>query len=316
MTVRRSIVFGVLFTGCIASTLGSGVRQNSQEKKRVTLNVVAFDGEDHVVSDLSSKDLQVTDSGKPQPIALFRRNEEHAPVVILFDLLNDSLGAQGYGADEIIRALEHLEFSDNLYFYLLTRQGDLRPVRALPNARVKLETSNVPWTEQIRPMLEAAMKSAAALRQQEIDNVGTTHRTIEGVSAEMAPIPGRKYLIWISHGVQITRGRGLDRIDYSSNAAGIASKIDSEGITLNSVDQGSSVSGTSATFEDYANLTGGKVYYNDIAKAISETMAASRSSYMLQYDEPSNDGKYHKVRVSCARKGIRLQVEQGYYAKP
>jgi hypothetical protein len=54
MTVRRSVVFGVLFIACVASNLVSGVRQNSQEKKRVTLNMVAFDADDHIVSDLSS----------------------------------------------------------------------------------------------------------------------------------------------------------------------------------------------------------------------------------------------------------------------
>jgi hypothetical protein len=73
--------------------------------------VIAFDDKGHVVGDLTSMDFQVMDQGKPQPITFFRHDERQATVVILFDLLNEGLGAQSYGAQEIIRTLEHLESS-------------------------------------------------------------------------------------------------------------------------------------------------------------------------------------------------------------
>jgi hypothetical protein len=49
-------------------------------------------------------------------------------------------------------------------------------------------------------------------------------------------------------------------------------------------------------------------------KAVKEVMAASRSSYLIDYDGPLPDGKYHKIRVTCSRKAVRLQVKKGYYA--
>jgi hypothetical protein len=49
-----------------------------------------------------------------------------APVGILFDLLNEGLGAQGYSANLMIHALEHTESSDSIYFYLLTREANTR----------------------------------------------------------------------------------------------------------------------------------------------------------------------------------------------
>jgi hypothetical protein len=62
-------------------------------------------------------------------------------------------------------------------------------------------------------------------------------------------------------------------------------------------------------------LTGGTVS-TDFEKVISEVMNASRSSYVIQYAAPPPDGKYHKIRVTCSRKGIRIQTRQGYYAYP
>jgi hypothetical protein len=39
-------------------------------------------------------------------------------------------------------------------------------------------------------------------------------------------------------------------------------------------------------------------------------------SYLIAFDPPLDqwDGKYHKIRVACSRKGVRLQTKQGYYA--
>ena len=79
--------------------------------------------------------------------------------------------------------------------------------------------------------------------------------------------------------------------------------------TLNSVDLGNPVSLTSVAFDDFAKVTGGKVYSNDFEKAVSETVGASHSSDIIQYDAPRSDGKPHKIRVTSTRKGVHLQVK-------
>jgi hypothetical protein len=95
----------------------------------------------------------------------------------------------------------------------------------------------------------------------------------------------------------------------------IATTLDHDGITLSSVHQGHNVeNGDLATLEQFALVTGGKVYDNEIEMAVKEVMAASRSGYVIEYDAPRLDGKYHKIRVTCSRKGVRLQVKQGDYA--
>jgi len=47
-------------------------------------------------------------------------------------------------------------------------------------------------------------------------------------------------------------------------------------------------------------------------------MSDVRTGYQIgYYPVPQNwDGKFHKVRVACGRKGVRVQVKEGYYAWP
>src|ERR1019366_5490428 len=71
------------------------------------------------------------------------------------------------------------------------------------------------------------------------------------------------------------------------------------------------------TLDEFAGLTGGRAYGAvDIPRAIAQAAGDARMSYLIAYDPPLDkwDGKYHKIRVACSRKGVRLQTKQGYYA--
>jgi hypothetical protein len=74
---------------------------------------------------------------------------------------------------------------------------------------------------------------------------------------------------------------------------------------------------TEETLDQFAQLTGGHAFMSpDIRGAIALTASDARVSYQLAY-EPSLgnwDGKYHKIRVTSARKGVKLETKQGYYA--
>jgi VWFA-related protein len=293
---------------CLLTVLfvAASLAASPQTSTRITLNVVAFDSHDQIVSDLTSQDFQVSDQGKPQRIVSLHRNTDPQapPVVILFD------GDSGYETQELIKALEPLGFSDSLYLYVGSFQDYLKPVRGLPSPQEDNSSEKTPWTEHIKPLLEAAIGNASGVR------VGNS---IETLGEALRPFPGRKNLIWITHGVPFSSayssGFGRGPVDNSSLINRIATTLDHDGVTLSSVYQGTSVeNGNLATLDQFADLTGGKVYHNDIEKAVEEVMAASRSGYLIEYDGPRLDGKYHKIRVTCSRKGVRLQVKQGYYA--
>jgi VWFA-related protein len=266
-----------------------------------------LDNHDQIIGDLTSQDFQISDQGKPQRIVSFHRNADSQapPVVILAD--------GGFGTEEI-KALEHLKV-DSLYLYLLT--DELKPVRGLPSPQEDNPAEKTPWTEHIKPLLEAAIGSPSGRRI--VDRAGTSFQAIETLGAALKPFPGRKNLIWITIGVPLSSSpaeaaRG-GAFDNSSLINRIATTLEHDGVTLSSVHQGHNVeNGDVATLDQFADLTGGKVYDNDFDKAIKEVMAASQSGYVIEYDAPRLDGKYHKIRVTCSRKGVHLQVKQGYYA--
>jgi len=69
------------------------------------------------------------------------------------------------------------------------------------------------------------------------------------------------------------------------------------------------------TLQELADLTGGRVYSDgEVAKAIAQSLANARAHYQLTYDAPPPDGKYHKLRVACTRKGVRIEAQRGYFA--
>src|ERR1017187_7721016 len=71
------------------------------------------------------------------------------------------------------------------------------------------------------------------------------------------------------------------------------------------------------TLEEFAGLTGGRAYGTvDIPGAIAQAASDARMSYLMAYAPLLEkwDGKYHKIRVTCSRKGVRLKTKEGYYA--
>jgi hypothetical protein len=72
-----------------------------------------------------------------------------------------------------------------------------------------------------------------------------------------------------------------------------------------------------ATLNEFANVTGGRPDEGkDIGAALKQAMNDVRVSYQIGYyaAERNWDGKFHKIRVICKRKGVRIQAKTGYYA--
>lgn len=322
----------------------------------VKLNVVAVDAGGRIIADLKREDFQVFDGGKPQQIVSFRRNEvkplrvlppkssevsnrsgaspSHA-TVILFDLLNARMEDRGYAVSRLIPALQHVEASESLFLYVLTMNGTIYPVHAIPDPDASALPNATNWTDEIKPLLDAAMRKLGGLRPLNLtvdERVHTTYGALGALASRVADIPGRKSLIWISHGMPISigggRSGGVGEIDYTPLLQRLTSTLDRANVAVYTVRQpgslapGSAVGptagmGSTETLEQFAGLTGGRAYGTvDIEGAIAQAATDNRLSYSIAFEPPLGgwDGKYHKIRVSCARKGVRLQTKQGYYA--
>ncbi len=74
--------------------------------------------------------------------------------------------------------------------------------------------------------------------------------------------------------------------------------------------------GSVATLNELAELTGGRSDAGkDIGAALRQAINDMRTSYQIGYCRPANwDDKFHKLLVTCTRKGVRIQSKTGYFA--
>ena len=325
----------------------------------IKLNVVAVDARGQSVSDLTREEFEVFDNGKPQHIASFRRNDvkplhvvpaasgelsnrSGTPItratVILLDLLNATFDDRAYAVSQMIPALQRVEDSENVFLYLLTVNGTLYPVHGLPDPETAVLRAK-PWTDDIKALLDEAAKKLFRQRPMNLtvdERVHMTYGALDALAARLADSPGRKSLIWISHGMPISigpRSTGIGEIDYTPLLQRLTATLDRANVAVYPVRQpGSLAPGSPApgandgpssgmasteTLEQFAGLTGGRAYGTvDVAGAIAQAASDARMSYLIAFDPPLDkwDGKYHKLRVVSSRKGVRLQTKQGYYA--
>ncbi len=76
---------------------------------------------------------------------------------------------------------------------------------------------------------------------------------------------------------------------------------------------------SAATLNEIAGLTGGRPNSGkDIGSAVKQAVTDVQTSYQIGYYVPLSNwnGKFHKIKVKCARKGARIQAKTGYYAWP
>jgi VWFA-related protein len=337
---------------------------------QISLNVVVVDSKGRSATDLTAADLEIQDNGKPQKIAGFRRQDARLPdaaplgprqysnrsvtslphaSVILFDLLNMRFEDRGYVFNQLTRSLQQVESPASLYLYLLTANNQLYPVHALPGNEGEPGGNDAAWTSQIQSLLGDAMRNTMATRPVELDidtRVRETFASLSVLASRLAGLPGRKNIVWITHGVPISlspnRTYTGDTVDYAPYVRQLSHTLDRADTSIYAVQQsppGSAVAqsadagrggfndsaentpgrgmGSEATLTEFADMTGGRAWENnDISGAIKQAINDSRQSYLVSYVPPMEnwDGKYHKIRIASRRKGLHLQTRRGYYA--
>src|SRR5258706_895867 len=183
----------------------------------IRLSVAALNSNGEPVLDLKADDFQVSDQGKPQRIVYFRgkanaeapaqreySNRADAPphyTVILFDLLNENQSDRQNVSRQVGRSLQQLESSDRLYLYMLTLEGNLSPNHPIGGKSGDDST----WTQQIEKTIDKAMKTANHARPAQMNDkelvVKRTYVALETLANQLAPLPGRRDIVWITNGM-------------------------------------------------------------------------------------------------------------------
>jgi len=177
------------------------------------------------------------------------------------------------------------------------------------------------------------------------DRVGMTLQAFQALARYLAPIPGRKNVMWVAGSFPIqffpdtgARGKFFDphRSDVQQTADLLTADqvavypILATGLDPNSVydsnNFGKPVAADEAdrsfnqiSMELLARDTGGRAFYNtnDLAGAMGEAIDQGSHFYTLAY-APSNvkmDGKYRRIELKVADGDYKLAYRRGYYAE-
>jgi VWFA-related protein len=292
--------------------------------KLVALNVVALDSTGKPVPDLTTSDISIFDNNSRQKIVNLRLNHSDGPraLVILFDMMNSNEGARGAVWNALKTSVAKLPASDHLYLYLLVEDGSLYPVHGLSRS----PESDVNWAQNVGPLLDAAMNKANQLKPQEIRaflpaRFNTTIQSLGEIRAKMAAVPGPKELLWITYGIPSSvhyPGRGW--YDGGPILRQLGARFVQSNIAIYTADPGVNLEQgmlNRDALDILTGATGGRTFPTiDLNQAIAQVEADARTNYTIEYQPPAKnwDGKYHKLRVSSDRKGIKLQSERGYFA--
>lgn len=275
-----------------------------------------------------------------EPNEFSNRGGSNVPraTVILFDLMNEKFGTRGAAANRLVQDLRSLESADYVYLYLLTLSGRLYPVRGLPGTEGEIRSENgQPWTRQVKRMLDQGLRTVLQVRPVEEDVAYRTQLTyvaLSAMAAELSRVPGRKSIVWLTDGVPIELGPNRsdtgEFVDFTPLLRQMSESMDRAGVSIYPVRQvmigsqadinatpGGTGMGDIATLDEFAHLTGGRPDGGkDIGAAVRQSMVDTRTSYQIGYYPPEQhwDDKFHKLQVTCSKKGVRLQTKTGYYA--
>ena len=325
--LRTLLICSFAISGCILSA------QSGDEAKRlVRLNVVA------TAADLTTDDFRVTDDGKAQRIALFRSPQSantkagefsNRPMsqphttAILIDLLNQKLSADRIDSSRKIgQSLKQLDSGESVYLYLMAFDGRLVPIHAIePGA-----APNKAWIQDIEATLAKSMKELNKTRpagMSDEDAVKKSYVALETIANQLAVLGGRSDIVWVTNDIPNVWGPKTcsgDWIECALYVPHLSVTLDHAGVLVHPLTYSSLLNPVFTRYmEEMASLTGGRAYFNDDIGAVMKQLAANASmTYTVAYEPPhgSWDSKFHKVKVTCERKGVKLEARQRYYALP
>jgi len=305
--------------------------------------VVALDGQGQPVTGLSSADFQLFEDGKPQSIAFFRFTGDPpllskpgpgeysnravaSPHVtaMLVDVLNEPIISETIIGREVADSLKNLESSDGLYLYILTSRGDLHPIDPLPKPDTVVVPSTEPWTRDIVPILQPALKDLAGLRPvDDLDiqsSFDLTMNALRDLGSQMAQVSGRKNLVWVTGGIPLAgfSSAAQSGMDFTSRARWFCERLQQSQIVVYTV-QTTAGAAAAEALDEITAITGGREYSGSRAvEAVQQAITDSRANYEIgYYPTTANPGEKHrKIRVICGRKEVRLQTAHGFYAVP
>jgi VWFA-related protein len=297
----------------------------------IKLNIVATEAKGEPVTDLAPAELTVKEDGHPRQIVFFRHAGPHAsnaPTVLVLDRWNERLTTTATSANEIRDALKLLHPDDPVYLFFFDPKGNVVPVRPLPGLEAGGQDDPSTAARRMLSGLDRAIKDSQGFRARDskdpFERVNITLRDLDALGAQLAPIAGRKNVLWVTHGVpnniQLQDGTWFD---MSPQLRRVAANFARAQIAIYAVGQSGEGAGADLAGESrqglqvLAGLTGGRWSSSDsTAAALRSALTDMRNYYTIAYYSPFTDRKAHKIRVESNRKTAHILSRDGYDPEP
>lgn len=310
----------------LALALAASAAFAQEPARLVRLDVVALDAAGQPVSGMTADDFQIADQNKAQKIALFRApaadqrySNRPAPgahaTAILFDFLEQSRAERLDASKKLAASLKKLDAAEPLSLYLLAPDGALVPLGAQADPK---------WRADIDKVLADAVKKYNRERPAGMGNedvVKKTYVALESIGKDLAPLPGRHDIVWITSSAPYVLNPQIqckaDWWDCALYVPHLSVTLGGLGVLVDPYTYVSLGVDASRTMEEMAGLTGGHAYLNqDLSDVVKGFSAQTPGSYSIAYIPSADnwDNKFHRLRISSEKKGIKLQARQHYYA--
>ncbi|HJR57944.1 MAG TPA: VWA domain-containing protein [Vicinamibacterales bacterium] len=269
--------------------------------------------------------------------------------VILLDRLNAGFDSQWFARKHIEQYLGEMRPGDRVALYVLdgtvrvlhdfsTSASSLRRALEIYQARVSghYDASMEPPPDMggiASWLVDPALSSSDFFQQRRSVD---TFKALEELAQHLAGIGGRKSIVWLSEVFPLSAGMGrqevLERMRHATRALSHAQAslypVDARGLvgamsyrggraSFNSLGM---IRGNIDTMEIVAEETGGRAFANSnaLAASIRRAVNDSRHTYVLGYYPSSTplDGRFRKIAVHVARRGVKVRHRAGYLAAP
>jgi VWFA-related protein len=315
-----------------AETVAPGVIKS--EAKMVLVDVIVTDKKKNYLKELTQKDFHVFEDGAEQSIASFSREADIKPdapgrqryMVLLFDDASMGPVGQMWERDAAAKFVEStasptrrmavMDYGGDLQVdQTFTANGDLLMAALRSPKFSHVQTQQMYVIARERALLNAPMATGA---EQDAADLALRNllRAIRDVAKMLGATPGRKELIFLSTGFNLTAARQTDfqdTIDALNKANVGVYPVDPFGFNSSRTGRGHEAN---PVLYALAAKTGGfpVVNTNDLKGGMEKAAAELDEFYLLGYvpPHPGNDGSYHRIRVKVDREGTEVRARSGY----
>ncbi len=271
---------------------------------QVHLTLVATDRAGNPVTDLRPGDLLLTDKGMSMPVTSLDlvQVDSTRDLVVLLDLMNLTLTQRGFMINRLNESLVDVKPPPRIY--LFAADGRLFPVR---DAGSRLDQALKKVTQV--PPVDARYV---------IEGFRTTYSAMDSLNQELARFPGRKLLLWITDGIPISIHDAAEWMDMKPRLRELAARFNRGDVAVYALNPSLLLANADREgLEFLTAATGGRTFNSsDLTLALKQMRQDASATYRLVFS-PSHAhkaGSVRTVRVSCARKQVRIASQQVFQA--